>query len=302
MIHLNLPKQVSIVEVGPRDGLQNITNPISTTNKLELINRLSQTGLQTIEATSFVKPEKIPQLADSEILLPQLPVNANVRYPVLVPNINGLKRAISAGAKDICVFTAVSETFCQKNINCSIGESIQRIAELCELAKQHKLRIRGYVSCVFGCPYEGEISYAETSKLCQRLSKLGCYEIALGDTIGVATPGDVLKCIDKLKHHLPLSKIAMHFHDTFGQALANVLTAMELGIATFDASIAGLGGCPYAKGASGNLATEDLIYMLNGLNIKSGVNLEKLLLASAFVKKILPDSLNSKVAAAKLIS
>lgn len=300
MTQFNLPKQVKIVEVGPRDGLQNESTRLTTLQKIELIHRLSDTGLTVIESTSFVRPDKIPQLADSDQLLSQIQQKPEISYPVLTPNLNGLERAINAGAKAICVFTTVSETFCQKNTNCTIEESLERIAAVSQHAQKMNLTLRGYISCVFGCPYEGRIDYSETTKLCQQLLKFGCYEVALGDTIGVATPGDVLKCYDQLKHHLPLSKVAMHFHNTYGQALANVLMAMEIGVTTFDASIAGLGGCPYARGATGNLATEDLVYMLNGLGIQTGVDIDKLLSVSAFVKQLLPKSLTSKVATAIL--
>jgi len=294
------PKKVNIVEVGLRDGLQNIKQVLPTETKLELLNLLSSTGLTAIEVSSFVRSDKIPQLADAELLYSSIDLKKSIHYPALVPNVTGLLRAINSGVKSICVFTAVSETFNQKNINCTLEQSLYQIERICKIARQKNVQIRGYISCVFGCPYEGKIAYATTRKYAQLLLEFGCYQIALGDTIGIATPGETLKCIQQLKAEIPLTKLAMHFHNTYGQALANILVATGAGVTTFDASICGLGGCPYAQGASGNIATEDLIYMLNSLGIVTGVDLNQLLLASAFVKKILPDEIESNVVRAKL--
>ena len=297
MMKLNLPESVNIVEVGPRDGLQNEKTFLATDKKIELINLLSKTGLTTIEATSFVRPDRIPQLADSAEVFAGITKQSNINYPVLVPNMDGLERAIQAGAKDISVFIAASETFSQKNTNCSISDSLQRVSEVCQHALQAGLRVRGYLSCVFGCPYEGHINDDVVLKLKDTLLDIGCYEVSLGDTIGVATPGDVMRVLTKINNK---KNIAMHFHDTYGQALANVLASLQMGVSTFDSSIGGLGGCPYANGATGNLATEDLVYMLHGLEIKTSIDVEKLLTISSFVKKILPESFNSRVANALL--
>jgi hydroxymethylglutaryl-CoA lyase len=297
-----LPKSVKIVEVGPRDGLQNESQTIPTTTKIKFINLLSETGLSVIEATSFVSPKKIPQLADHTEVLQHITKNPQVHYPVLVPNLQGLNNAIAAGAKEISVFIAASETFSQKNINCSIEESLNRIVEMLPLIKQHQLTMRGYISCVLGCPYEGEIDYNVTLKLAEKLLTLGCYEISLGDTIGVGTPLKAQTLIKTLLTKIPAEKLAMHFHDTYGQAIANIYASLELGISTFDSSIAGLGGCPYAKGATGNVATEDVIYLMHGLNIHTGVDLNKLVQVAKFISDQLGKSIGSKVTKAMLNS
>lgn len=295
---MQLPHSVKIVEVGPRDGLQNEKSIISTETKIEFINQLSNTGLSVIEATSFVAPEWIPQLADGAEVLSGIIRNPKVSYPVLVPNLKGLDHALEADAKAIAVFTAASETFSQKNINCSIKESLQRFEPVIKKAKQHKLFVRGYISCVLGCPYEGEISPQQVQKVAKALFELGCQEISLGDTIGIGTPMKAQKMIDIVGKTIPLSRLAVHFHDTYGQALANILACLQQGIRIVDSSVAGLGGCPYASGASGNVATEDVIYMLEGLNINTGVDLKKLIAVGKFICEKLNRSNGSKVARA----
>lgn len=296
---MNLPPFVKLVEVSPRDGLQNENTWVPTPIKLELIRRLAETGLSVIEATSFVRAPKIPQLADAEILYPQIIQQPNIDYPVLVPNLKGLERAIQNHVKSIAVFTTVSETFCQRNTNCSIKESLERINAVVLEAKQHKIKVRGYISCVLGCPYEGETDPALTASITQELLDLGCFEVSLGDTIGVGTPGKTMNLIKTILHTgIAIEKLAVHFHDTYGQALANIFASLQLGISVVDASVAGIGGCPYAKGASGNVATEDVLYMLNGLGIKTGVDLTKLIETGNYISAQLGRVNNSKVAKA----
>lgn len=296
---MNLPSFVKLVEVSPRDGLQNENTWVPTPIKLELIRRLAETGLLVIEATSFVRAPKIPQLADAEILYPQIIQQPNIDYPVLVPNLKGLERAIQNHVKSIAVFTTVSETFCQRNTNCSIKESLERINAVVLEAKKHKIKVRGYISCVLGCPYEGETDPALTASITQELLDLGCFEVSLGDTIGTGTPGKTMNLIKTILHTgIAIEKLAVHFHDTYGQALANIFASLQLGISVVDASVAGIGGCPYAKGASGNVATEDVLYMLNGLGIKTGVHLTKLIEAGNYISSQLGRVSNSKVAKA----
>lgn len=271
------PDFVKIVEVGPRDGLQNEKNPLSTAIKVEFINRLSATGLSVIEATSFVSAKAIPQLADHREVFQKITRMPNVAYPVFVPNLQGLKNALAVGVEEVAVFTTPSEEFCQRNINCSVEQSLQSIQEIVQLAKQHGVRVRGYISCVLGCPYEGEISPDAVAELAEKLVGLGCYEISLGDTIGVGTPFKTRDLLKTVMAKVAKEKLAVHFHDTYGQALVNIYVALELGIAVVDSSVGGLGGCPYAKGATGNVATEKVVYMLNGMKIKSGVDLGKIL-------------------------
>lgn len=294
-----LPKKVKIVEVGPRDGLQNESKQLETSVKIDFINQLSATGLTTIEAGSFVSPKWIPQMADSDIVLKNIKQRPGVSYPVLVPNLKGFEAAKAAGAKEIAIFAAASETFSQKNINCSIAESIVRFQEVMTAAKKEKIFVRGYVSCVLGCPYEGEIKPEAVAKVAKQLFDLGCYEISLGDTIGIGTPGKAQRLIETVSQLIPLEKLAVHFHDTYGQALANIYAVLEKGIQVIDSSVAGLGGCPYAKGASGNVATEDVIYLLNGLNIQTGVDLEKLLPVGYFICQHLDKKPQSKVSLAR---
>lgn len=294
------PNKVKIVEVGPRDGLQNEKRNIPTRTKIEFINRLSETGLKTIEVTSFVSPKWIPQLADGAKVFSSIQKVSGIHYPVLVPNARGMQSALEAGVKEVAVFSAASETFSKKNTNCTIAESFERIKEIARIAEQHHTPMRGYISCVLGCPYEGDISIDAVLKVALQLRKLGCSEISLGDTIGVGTPNKARLLIDTISRYIPIETLAVHFHDTFGQALANIYACLELGISTIDSSIAGLGGCPYAKGASGNVATEDVVYMLKGLNIHTGVNLETLLEVSKFVTEFTGHPPRSKVAQARI--
>lgn len=274
---MSFPTYVKMVEVGARDGLQNETKNVPTEKKIQFINLLSQTGLSIIEVTSFVSPKKIPQLADNKKVLEGIEKKSNIHYLVLVPNEIGLKNALNAGAKEIAVFTTVSETFSQKNSNCSIKESLQRISAIISKTKPYHIPVRGYISCVLGCPYEGAIPFTKTANLAQELMHLGCYEISLGDTIGIGTPGKTRELLVTTLEKIPAEKIAVHFHDTYGQALANIYVALELGISVIDSSVSGLGGCPYAKGATGNVASEDVLYLLNGLNIQTNVDLNKLI-------------------------
>ncbi len=297
-----LPQQVRIVEVGPRDGLQNEARKLPVQTRVELIRLLGEAGLQSIEAGSFTSPRWVPQMAGSgEVLsavlkaVHRLP---GVRYPVLVPNLRGLEDALAAGATEIAVFAAASETFSQKNINCGIDASLDRFAGVAERALGAGVKVRGYVSCALGCPYQGEVSFDEVARVAARLRELGCYEISLGDTIGVGTPGKARAMIERVAEGVPLARLAAHFHDTYGQGLANIYAVLQLGVGVLDASVAGLGGCPYAKGASGNVATEDVVYLLDGLGIDSGVALEKVARAGEYICAQLGRGSNSKVAAA----
>jgi len=292
---MSFPKQVKLVEVGPRDGLQNEVKIIPAAVKIEFINRLAETGLSVIEATSFVSPKWIPQLADAKEVLSSITKRKGVIYPVLVPNLKGLQNALTAGATHIAVFTTPSETFSQKNTNASVSDSMQRISEVVEEAKKHHLPIRAYISCVLGCPFEGEMPPEKVAKLAERLFQLGCNEISLGDTIGVGTPSKTKQLLDKVSQHVPIEQLAVHFHDTYGQALANIYVALECGISIIDSSVAGLGGCPYAKGATGNVATEDVLYMLNGMKIETGVDLKKLIQVGHFITEQLGTIVRSKV-------
>src|SRR3990167_6501013 len=273
---MTLPNKVRIVEVGPRDGLQNEAGAVPAAVKIELIHRLADAGLPAIEATAFVSPKWVPQMADNAEVIAGIRRKPGVAYPVLVPNMNGFEAALAGGAGEIAVFGAASEAFSRKNINCSIAESLARFEPVAKAAKQHGLSVRGYISCVAGCPYQGEVEPAAVAEVAAELYRMGCYEISLGDTIGVGTPGRIQAMLSAVARAVPMEKLAVHFHDTYGQALANLYAAMELGAATIDSSVAGLGGCPYAKGASGNVATEDVVYMLDGLGIQTGVDLGKL--------------------------
>ncbi|MHB8406402.1 MAG: hydroxymethylglutaryl-CoA lyase [Gammaproteobacteria bacterium] len=296
----NFPKTLKLVEVGPRDGLQNEKTIVPAAVKIAFINLLSQTGLQTIEATSFVSPKWIPQLADAEEVFRSIEKKPGVAYPVLVPNEKGMQRALDAGAKEVSIFTAASETFNQKNINCSIAESIERFKPVMGIATEHKIRVRGYISTVIGCPYEGPIKPEAVARIAKQLAALGCYEISLGDTIGVGTPIKAQQMLAAVAAQVPMQKLAVHFHDTYGQALANIHACLELGVAVVDSSTSGLGGCPYAKGATGNVATEDVLFMLDGMGIETGVDLDKLLQAGAFISAALsrrPDSKLGKIPA-----
>ncbi|VVC77305.1 3-hydroxy-3-isohexenylglutaryl-CoA/hydroxy-methylglutaryl-CoA lyase [Aquicella siphonis] len=292
---MTFPHHIKIVEVSPRDGLQNESQILPAPVKIEFINLLSQTGLPVIETTSFVSPKWIPQLADGSDVYQGIQKNPKVVYPVLVPNMKGLEAAIAVGVKDIAVFTTPSEAFSQKNANCSVTESLHRIAEVVEMAKKKRIRVRGYLSCVLGCPYEGKIAPEKVGEIGEILLRMGCYEISLGDTIGVGTPPKIKRLLEVVSRHVPLKYLAVHFHDTYGQALVNIYSALEFGIGIIDSSVAGLGGCPYAKGASGNVATEDVVHMLNGMGIETGVDLKQLIVAGRFISKQLGRIPQSKV-------
>ncbi|NXP89061.1 HMGC2 protein, partial [Passerina amoena] len=293
-----LPEYVKIVEVGPRDGLQNEKVIVPTDIKIELINQLSKTGLPAIEVTSFVSSKWVPQMADHKEVMRGIERHPGVQYPVLTPNLQGFHSAIAAGATEVSVFGAASESFSKMNINCSIEESIERFEEVTKSARSMNIPVRGYVSCALGCPYEGNVLPDKVAEVSKRLYSMGCYEISLGDTIGVGTPGSMKKMLEAVMKEIPLSALAVHCHDTYGQALANILTAMQMGVSVVDSSVAGLGGCPYAKGATGNVATEDVIYMLNGLGINTGVNLCAVMEAGNFICTALNKKTNSKVAQA----
>ena len=295
---MTLPKRVKMVEVGPRDGLQNESAVVPAEVKIALIDSLGEAGLSVIEAGAFVSPKWVPQMADSAAVLAGIARRAGVAYPVLVPNLRGLEAARAAGAQDVSVFGAATETFSQRNINCSIAESLERFAAVADAARAEGLRVRGYVSCVLGCPYEGEVSLDAVTAVAGRLFDMGCTEISLGDTIGVGTPGQAQALIRAVQQRVPMAKMAVHFHDTYGQALANILACLEMGVATVDAAVAGLGGCPYAKGASGNVATEDVVYLLDGLGIATGIDLDRLAAAGAYICGELGRPPASKVALA----
>jgi hydroxymethylglutaryl-CoA lyase len=298
---MRLPRNVKLVEVGPRDGLQNESRIVPAEIKVEFINLLNKTGLKVIEATSFVSPKWIPQLADSEYVLKHIIRKPKVEYPVLVPNKIGFENALKAGAKEIAVFTAATETFCQKNTHCSLEESLNRSAEVIELAKKQKIKVRGYISCVMGCPYEGKVAVSQVVSIAEKLFDWGCSEISLGDTIGIGTPKQAQDLVKAVAAKIPKKYLAAHFHDTYGQALANLFAVLECGISIIDSSVSGLGGCPYAKGASGNVATEDVLYMLNGLGIATGVDLESLLKAGKFISDVLSRVPRSKLGQAKML-
>ena len=272
----SVPDFVRLVEVGPRDGLQNERGEVPTAVKVELIERLADAGLPAVEATAFVSPKWIPQMADHTEVLERIRRKPGVSYPVLTPNLKGFEAARAAGATEVAIFGAASEAFSQKNINCSIAESLERFRPVVGEAKKHGIKVRGYVSCVLGCPYEGEIQPERVAEVASALYEMGCYEVSLGDTIGTGTPGKTKAMIEACSKRVPLERLAGHYHDTYGQALANIYASLEMGVATFDASVAGLGGCPYAAGASGNVATEDVVYMMNGLGVRTGVDLERL--------------------------
>ena len=290
------PTQVRLVEMSPRDGLQNEPGPvIDTAIKTGLIDRLADCGLNHIESASFVSPKWVPQMGDAADVMAGIKRKAGVRYSVLTPNLRGFENALAAGVDEVAVFGAASESFSQKNINCSIAESLERFLPVMEAAKQHHIPVRGYVSTVLGCPYEGDIAPDQVAKVAKALAELGCYEISLGDTIGVGTPLKAKRMLEAVAAAVPIEKLAAHFHDTYGQALANLYAVLEEGISVIDASVAGLGGCPYAKGASGNVATEDVLYLLNGLGIKTGVDLNKLVTTGEWISEQLKRHNGSKV-------
>ena len=295
---MTLPGKVQLVEVGPRDGLQNESSTIALAAKLQLIDDLATAGHTVIEAGSFVNPKWIPQMADSAEVFAGIRRHPGVRYAALTPNLQGFERAVAAGADEVAIFAAASEAFSQKNINCSIAESLKRFHEVMSAAKDRNIAVRGYVSCVLGCPYEGEIAPQAVATVCDELLELGCYEVSLGDTIGTGTAGSMQRLLDMLLARFKPEQLAVHCHDTYGQALSNILVALQMGIATVDSSVAGLGGCPYAKGASGNVATEDVVYMLEGLGIDTGLNLTALIRAGNRISATLNRPNGSRAAAA----
>ena len=296
---MRLPSKVKVVEVGPRDGLQGERVQVPTSVKMGLVDRLSAAGLPWIEAASFVSPRWVPQMADGAEVLAGIRRRPGTTYAALVPNRRGLEAALAAGVGEVAVFGAASETFSQRNLNCSIAASLDRFAEVAAAAREAGIPVRGYVSCALGCPYEGEVAPAAVAAVAARLNRLGCGEVALGDTLGVGTPLRVREVLTAVTDRVPVERLAVHFHDTYGQALANVLAAMEVGVAVVDASVAGLGGCPYAPGASGNLATEDLLYLLHGLGIETGVDLDAVIAAGRWVSEHLGRPTASKVARAR---
>lgn len=295
-----LPQRVRIVEVGPRDGLQNEPQPLKLGDKLGLIERLAAAGLKTIEAGSFVNPRWVPQMAGSDELFQHLPATDDVTFTALTPNLKGLERALSVGVREVAVFAAATESFSQKNINCSIEESLERFRPLMEKAAERGVPVRGYISCVVACPYEGAVSPQAVQWVASELLGMGCYEISLGDTIGAGTPRQILELLECLSPSIPTPQLAMHLHDTYGQAIANTYAALKAGIKVFDCSVAGLGGCPYAKGASGNVATEDVVYLLNGLGIAHGINLDTLIDAGQFISAKLGRAYQPKAGLALL--
>jgi len=273
---MSLPAKVKIVEVGPRDGLQNEKLVVPTDIKIELINRLADAGLSVIEATSFVSPKWVPQMGDNAAVMQGIKRNSSTIYTALTPNLQGFDGAVQAGASEVAIFGAASESFSRKNINCSIAESLKRFEPIVSAASALEIPVRGYVSCVVGCPYEGAVDPQKAAEVAKILFDMGCYEVSLGDTIGVGNPATIQRMIEACAKHIPISKLAGHYHDTYGMAIANIYASLEMGMAVFDSSIAGLGGCPYAKGASGNVATEDVVYLLHGLGIETGIDLAKL--------------------------
>jgi hydroxymethylglutaryl-CoA lyase len=295
-----MSSSVKIVEVGPRDGLQNEKSAVSTQVKIELINRLSAAGFANIEATSFVSPKWVPQLADATEVMERIARRGGVTYSVLAPNLQGAQKALLAKADEVVIFTAASETFCQKNINCTIDQSFDRYAVVAEFVKAAGVRLRGSVSCAFGCPYEGDVPVGSVINVLQRLHALGCDEIDLADTIGVGTVRRVKELVPAAGAEFPIEKLAGHFHDTYGQALANILASLEAGLTTFHSSVAGLGGCPYAPGATGNVATEDVLYLLHGLQLETGVNLEEVASIGDFICAVLARPNASKAGSALL--
>lgn len=292
------PTRVRIVEVGPRDGLQNEKQPVSTTQKLELIERLVAAGCRTIEATAFVSPKWTPQMADHDAVLRGVIRHAGVAYPVLTPNLKGFEAALAAGAEEVAVFAAASESFSRKNINCSIAESLVRFEPVMAAARTAGVKVRGYVSCVLGCPYEGAVAPQAVSHVAKTLIDMGCYEISLGDTVGVGAPTGVKRLVEAVTHLVPVTALAGHFHDTYGMAVANVVAAWEMGVAVFDSSVGGLGGCPYAAGASGNVATEDLVWLFDRMGVETGIDLASLVDCAHWIDRILGRPPASRVATA----
>ena len=296
---MSLPSQVRLIEVGPRDGLQNEAQPISVADKVQLVDALSNAGLGYIEVGSFVSPKWVPQMAGSAEVFAQIQRKPGLTYGALAPNLRGFEDALAAGVKEVAVFAAASEAFSQRNINCSISESLARFAPIMEAAKQRGVTVRGYVSCVLGCPYEGTVAPEQVAMVARELYAMGCYEVSLGDTIGTGTAGATRRLFEVVSAHVPPGKLAGHFHDTYGQAMTNIYASLLEGIAVFDSSIAGLGGCPYAKGASGNVATEDVVYLLNGLGIETGIDLDALIAAGLQISAVLGRPTGSRVAKAR---
>jgi len=297
---MSLPPSVRLVEVGPRDGLQNEASPVSIADKVALANDLTAAGLRHIEVGSFVSPKWVPQMAGSAEVFATIERHKDVVYSALTPNLRGFEDAVAAGVREVAVFAAASETFSQRNINCSIRESLERFRPVMDAARLHGVRVRGYVSCVLGCPYEGAVSAQQVATVAKELLAMGCYEISLGDTIGIGTPGATRTLFEVVAGHVPRQQLAGHFHDTYGQALANIYASLLEGIEVFDSSVAGLGGCPYAKGASGNVASEDVLYMLDGLGIATGVDLDRLIRAGQRICEALGRANGSRVARARL--
>ena len=291
-------KKIQIVEVGPRDGLQNEKIWIETETKIALIEKLADAGLTKIEVASFVSPKWVPQMKDAFEVLSGIERRPGVTYPVLTPNLKGFERALEAGVTEVAVFGSASEAFSQKNINCSISESVERFRPVLEAAQKNSVRVRGYISCVLGCPYQGEVPFENVVNLAEKMLEMGCYEISLGDTIGIGTPLQAKKMVETVAEKVPVSNLALHFHDTRGQALANIFACLELGVSVIDASVSGLGGCPYAQGASGNVATEDVVYMLHGIGIKTGVDIEKLIETGRFISDVFGRLPQSRVSCA----
>ncbi|MGQ0524497.1 MAG: hydroxymethylglutaryl-CoA lyase [Betaproteobacteria bacterium] len=295
---MSMPRKVKLVEVGPRDGLQNEALPVPASVKIELIHRLQDAGLPVIEATAFVSPKWVPQMADNAEVMAGIRRKPGVSYPVLVPNAKGLDAAIAAGAEEVVVFGAATESFSRRNTNCSIAEGLARFSAVCEAALAAGLKVRGDISVCLGCPYEGDVAPEAVVRVARELDQMGCYEITIADTIGVGTAGQTRTVLEAVMNYIPAARLAGHFHDTYGQALTNIYAALECGVATFDSSVAGLGGCPYAKGATGNVATEDVVYLMNGLGLETGVNLGRLIDAGNYISAILGRPTNSRAARA----
>jgi hydroxymethylglutaryl-CoA lyase len=295
---MKAPSEITIFEVGPRDGLQNESPSLAVEVKTELIDRLSNCGLPFIEAGSFVSPKYIPQMANSEDVLARIERNKKTTYAALVPNLKGIERALSAKADIVAIFTAATEAFAQKNTNCSIDETFNRFEPVLERTRELNIPVRGYVSCVMGCPYQGDVPVADVAEVAERLLKIGCYEVSLGDTIGIGNPRRTKLLINAVADRIPIEKVAVHFHDTYGQALANILRAIDMGVTTIDSAVGGLGGCPYAEGASGNVATEDVIYMLNGMSLSTGIDLNKIVETAWWISGKLNKQPSSRVAPA----